>query len=57
MILAPIVLWGHWRVARWATIGGPGLVLASFVFGPGLRLHWAHAIGDFLGRWFRPPSG
>jgi Gpi18-like mannosyltransferase len=47
MILAPIVLWGHWRVMRWAAIAGLGMILASFVFGPGLWPQWLHAIGDF----------
>jgi multidrug transporter EmrE-like cation transporter len=47
MILAPVVLWGHWRLVRWALIGGLALVLASFVFGPGLWLQWPHALADF----------
>jgi hypothetical protein len=47
MILAPVVLWGHWRLVRWALIGGLSLVLASFVFGPGLWLQWPAALADF----------
>jgi multidrug transporter EmrE-like cation transporter len=47
MILAPVVLWGHWRLVRWATITGLALVLASFVFGPGLWLQWPRALADF----------
>ena len=47
MILAPVVLWGQWRLARWATIGCLVLVLASFVFGPGLWLQWPRALADF----------
>jgi multidrug transporter EmrE-like cation transporter len=49
MILAPLVLWGHWRLLRWALIGGLALVLASFVFGPGLWLEWQRALADFSG--------
>lgn len=47
MILAPVVLWGHWRLVRWALIGGLALVLASFAFGAGLWLQWPHALADF----------
>ncbi len=47
MILAPVVLWGHWRVVRWAAIAGLSLVVASFVFGPGLWPQWFSAISDF----------
>lgn len=47
MILAPIVLWGHWRAVRWAAIAGLGLVLASFAFGTGLWLQWLAALRDF----------
>jgi multidrug transporter EmrE-like cation transporter len=47
MILAPVVLWGHWRLARWATIGCLALVLASLVFGPQLWLQWPRALADF----------
>jgi len=47
MILAPIVLWGHWRLLRWAIIGGLAFVLASFVFGPGLWLEWPRALAGF----------
>jgi hypothetical protein len=47
MILAPVVLWGEWRLLRWALIGGLAMVLASFVFGPGLWLEWPRALADF----------
>ncbi|MFI4934231.1 MAG: glycosyltransferase family 87 protein [Caulobacterales bacterium] len=47
MILAPIVLWGHWRAVRWAMIAGLAMILASFVFGPGLWLEWPHALTSF----------
>jgi multidrug transporter EmrE-like cation transporter len=47
MILAPVVLWGQWRLVRWALIGCLALVLASFVFGPGLWLEWPQALADF----------
>lgn len=47
LILAPVVLWGHWRLVRWAVITGLALVLASFVFGPGLWLEWPRALADF----------
>jgi multidrug transporter EmrE-like cation transporter len=47
MILAPVVLWGHWRLVRWAIGAGAAIVLASFVFGPGLWLQWPHALADF----------
>ena len=47
MILAPIVLWGHWRVWRWAAITGLALVIASFAFGPGLWLEWPRALTNF----------
>ena len=47
MILAPLVLWGHWRVMRWAVIAGLGLVVASLAFGPGLWLEWPQALARF----------
>ena len=47
MVMAPILLWGHWRAVRWAIIAGAGLVIASFVFGPGLWLQWPQALADF----------
>jgi multidrug transporter EmrE-like cation transporter len=43
-VLAPLLLFGHWRALRWAMIGGLGMVLASFVFGPMVWLEWAHAM-------------
>jgi hypothetical protein len=47
MLLAPILLWGHWRAARWMVIAGASMVLASFAFGPGLWLQWPQALADF----------
>lgn len=47
MLLAPIVLWGHWRAMRWAMAAGLGLVLASFVFGPDLWMQWPKALASF----------
>ncbi|HEY3798788.1 MAG TPA: glycosyltransferase family 87 protein [Caulobacteraceae bacterium] len=47
MLLAPIVLWGHWRAVRWAAGAGAALVLASFVFGPDLWLQWLSALRSF----------
>jgi alpha-1,2-mannosyltransferase len=47
MLLAPIVLWGHWRAMRWALIAALGLVLASLVFGPELWLQWPKALTRF----------
>jgi len=47
MLLAPIVLWGHWRAARWMVIAGLSLVLASFAFGPELWPQWLLALADF----------
>ena len=47
LLLAPIVLWGHWRALRWMVIAGAALVLASFVFGPQLWLQWPQALRAF----------
>jgi len=47
MLLAPIVLWGHWRAIRWSLIAGASLVLASFVFGVELWPQWLQALADF----------
>ena len=47
MILAPIVLWGEWRLLRWAAIAGLLLVLASFAFGPELWPQWLQALAGF----------
>jgi hypothetical protein len=46
-VLAPLLLFGHWRALRWAMIGGLGLVLASLVFGPAVWLGWAHAMTEY----------
>ena len=47
MILAPILLRGHWRAMRWSLIAGLGLVVASFAFGPLIWLQWLRALADF----------
>jgi hypothetical protein len=47
MLLAPIVLWGHWRAMRWALLAALGLALASLVFGPDLWLQWPRALASF----------
>jgi hypothetical protein len=47
MLLAPIVLFGDWRLLRWAAIIGASLVVASFAFGPGLWLEWPRALAGF----------
>jgi alpha-1,2-mannosyltransferase len=47
MVLAPIVLWGRWRVVGAATVSTFALVAASLVFGPSLWLQWPHALVDF----------
>ena len=47
MVMAPILLWGHWRAVRWATIAGLTLIISSFIFGPGLWLEWPRALADF----------
>ncbi|HEX3406748.1 MAG TPA: glycosyltransferase family 87 protein [Caulobacteraceae bacterium] len=43
-VLAPLLMFGHWRVLRWAIIGGLGMVIASCVFGPAVWLEWAQAM-------------
>ena len=40
MVLAPIVLWGHWRTMGAAAVTGMCLVAASLVFGPEHWLQW-----------------
>lgn len=47
MVMVPFLLWGHWRAVRWAIIAGLALIVASFVFGPGLWLEWPRALADF----------
>lgn len=47
MILAPIVLWGRWRVAGAMAAGGLGLVAASLVFGPERWGEWFGAVRAF----------
>lgn len=49
MVLAPVVLWGHWRAVRWALITGLGLIVASFAFGPQLWMEWPRTLADFRG--------
>jgi hypothetical protein len=47
VVLAPLLLFGHWRAMRWVVIGGCALVIASFVFGPVLWIEWADAMMAF----------
>ena len=47
MVMAPLLLWGHWRAMRWALLAALGLALASLVFGPDLWLQWPKALADF----------
>ncbi len=47
MILAPLVLWGHWRVLGWMVGAGAALVAASLVLGLGPWLEWPHAVAAF----------
>ena len=47
MILAPIVLWGRWRVAVAMAAGGLGLMALSLVFGPERWLEWVGAVRTF----------
>ncbi|HEX3408593.1 MAG TPA: hypothetical protein VHS81_15275, partial [Caulobacteraceae bacterium] len=43
-VLAPLLMFGHWRALRWAIIGGLGMVIASCLFGPAVWLEWAQAM-------------
>lgn len=47
MIMAPVVLWGQWRVLSWATAAGLLLVAASLAFGSGRWSEWLHAVSGF----------
>jgi hypothetical protein len=47
MILAPLVLWGHWRVAVWTLVASAALIVASCVFGPERWLEWSRALAAF----------
>jgi hypothetical protein len=47
MVVAPLVLFGHWRAVRWAALAGVALVAASLVFGLRLWLEWPAAIEAF----------
>jgi hypothetical protein len=47
MIVAPLILFGHWRVLRWAALTGFALVALSLVFGPRLWLDWPAAVEAF----------
>ncbi len=47
MILAPIVLWGRWRMLAFMAATGAALVLASLGFGWRRWLEWPHALATF----------
>jgi hypothetical protein len=47
MIMAPLVLWGRWRMLGWMLATGAALVAASLVFGLQRWLEWPHAMAAF----------
>lgn len=47
MLLAPIVLWGRWRMLAYMAATGAALVLASLGFGWRRWLEWPHALAAF----------
>jgi hypothetical protein len=47
MVLAPIVLWGRWRMLAFMVATGVALVLASLAFGWERWLQWPHALAAF----------
>jgi multidrug transporter EmrE-like cation transporter len=47
MILAPIVLWGRWRMLGWMAATGAVLVLASLGFGWRRWVEWPRALAAF----------
>ncbi|HEY1751876.1 MAG TPA: glycosyltransferase family 87 protein [Caulobacteraceae bacterium] len=47
MIMAPLVLWGRWRMLGWMLAAGAALVAASLVFGLQRWLEWPHALAAF----------
>jgi hypothetical protein len=48
MILAPVILWGRWRMLAWMALAGVGLVLAScLAFGAERWVEWRGALAAF----------
>jgi hypothetical protein len=47
MLLAPVVLWGRWRMLAAMAGAGLALIAASFAFGPQRWLEWPHALATF----------
>jgi hypothetical protein len=47
MLLAPVVLWGRWRMLGWMLATGAGLALASLGFGWRRWLEWPQALSAF----------
>jgi hypothetical protein len=47
MIMAPIVLWGRWRVLAWMAVACLALAAASLAFGAERWLEWFHALARF----------
>jgi hypothetical protein len=47
LLLAPIVLWGEWRLVRAAIATAAAAALVSLAFGPRLWLDWIHILPRF----------